>query len=618
MIIESSPASEMPPTSLSDPTPLRRGNRLTSRTSTIAFVVDWLEDPHQAALLAGARTAANARGARLAVFAGGAFDSPRRSGTRRNHIYELIDPDAFDGAVISTGTLVFGTRSPVEALCKRFRGPVCSVAVELPGTSSVVIDNSAGMAEAIEHLIVAHGHRNIAFIRGPETNAEAEERYAAYRRALERNGITFDESLVTNGDFQREAGVRAVRTLFDERGRSLPSIDAIAGAADLMVMGARDELERRGIKVPSDVALVGFDDVPAARYLFPPLSSVRQPLEEQAAEAVGLVLRQLQGLGETQQLKLATQFFQRRSCGCQNGTTALSTRPGPSRRLGLEASWISRREVLVASLARAAQGEFSAAGRSWEQRLFNATARDLRGETGALLQSLDELLWAVSDAGGNVSASQGVISALRAELVACAGDDPDQLRAVESILHDARLLASSVIERSQAQKRLLTEERARRLSGASARLITIFDLSHLGESMRATLPGLGISSAYVARYPNESLAEAELMAAFGPWGTLDARRTRPRFSAERLVPERYREHLDEISYVVEPLVHGTQRIGFAVFELGESEAYTYEVLTEVIGAALHGALLRAELNQRPPSQPAPTIAPPSSEATDIP
>src|SRR5262249_39045631 len=143
--------------------------------------------------------------------------------------------------------------------CARFRPmPMCSIAVELDGMSSVCVDNEVGVALGVRHLARLHGMQRIAFVRGPAANAEAEQRFRAYRDALAECGIPFDPALVADGDFQPESGKEAVRLFVTERKLAL---DAIVAANDAMALGALDELDRLGIRVPEQVALVGFDDI---------------------------------------------------------------------------------------------------------------------------------------------------------------------------------------------------------------------------------------------------------------------------------------------------------------------------------------------------------------------
>ena len=106
----------------------------------------------------------------------------------------------------------------VADLCARLAPlPLASIAIAPPGVPGLLVDEAPGMRQALEHLIVRHSCRRIAFIRGPSVNAEAEHRYAIYRQVLEERGLAFDPNLVCEGTFEKSAGEAAVELLVDER-----------------------------------------------------------------------------------------------------------------------------------------------------------------------------------------------------------------------------------------------------------------------------------------------------------------------------------------------------------------------------------------------------------------
>ena len=202
----------------------------------------------------------------------------------------------------------------LSAYCERYRPlPMCSIAVPSPGIPSVLVDNATGMRDLLVHLVAAHGCRRVAFIRGPEANDEAERRYQVYRDVLGERGLAVDPELVVVGDFQRAAGARAIDVLLDER---RAPFDAVVAASDSMALGAIDALRARGLRVPEDVAVVGFDDIEAARFATPPLTTVRQPLHEQGRRAVELLLAVIRGEPVPEQVTLHTELVTRRSCRC--------------------------------------------------------------------------------------------------------------------------------------------------------------------------------------------------------------------------------------------------------------------------------------------------------------
>ncbi len=281
---------------------------------TIGVLVDRLEDEYQNQVFAGLEAAARRRDVNLICLCGGILEAPHSSGRERNFLFDLIQPASLDGLVIMSGAIANHVGSVrLAEYCARFNPlPLCSVGVELTGMPNVLIDNASGLEQSISGLIEDGQRRRIAFIRGPVQNQEAELRYQAYERTLDRCGLPFDINLVTIGDFQKASGTVAIQTLLDERRQDF---DAIVAASDYMALGALEELIRRSIAVPGDVSVSGFDDVEDARFAAVPLSTVRQPLHEQGQRAVEVVLDQIQNRAAVGDVVLATAVVIRSSCG---------------------------------------------------------------------------------------------------------------------------------------------------------------------------------------------------------------------------------------------------------------------------------------------------------------
>jgi len=152
------------------------------------------------------------------------------------------------------------------------------------GTSYVDADNFGGAESAVRHALAA-GRRIVATVAGPPDMAVGLDRLRGYRKALAETGPERAD-LVAYGDFSAASAEHAVYRLLDRR----PDVDAVFATSDLMATGVLRALRRTGRRVPGDVAVVGFDDAPLARHTSPPLTTVRQPVEEIGARAVDELL----------------------------------------------------------------------------------------------------------------------------------------------------------------------------------------------------------------------------------------------------------------------------------------------------------------------------------------
>lgn len=186
----------------------------------------------------------------------------------------------------------------------------CSDMTDLHDAVSVA--NYEGAYAMVQHLM-AQGHRRIAIITGSPRNFDAAERLRGYRAALKDAGLPQDPSLEVPGDFSEGSGFRAGQELASRSGR--PS--AIFASNDAMAIGALSALRARGLKVPDDIAVAGFDDIPMSAYVEPPLSSVHvdiSALGERATLRLLEALQQANGHPARREI-LPTTLVVRRSCG---------------------------------------------------------------------------------------------------------------------------------------------------------------------------------------------------------------------------------------------------------------------------------------------------------------
>ena len=180
---------------------------------------------------------------------------------------------------------------------------------------SFIVDNYGGAFNMMRHL-VGQGHRRIAMIAGPEKNFEAQERLRGYRDAL-KAFVPDAKEQVWNGDFTEESGWRVGRQVISMRQRP----DAIFAANDMMAIGCLSTLTEAGLKVPADIALVGYDDIPTSRFISPPLTTVRVRIAEMgslAFQCLAATLEDEQVATHDQILlpqTLRTELVIRSSCG---------------------------------------------------------------------------------------------------------------------------------------------------------------------------------------------------------------------------------------------------------------------------------------------------------------
>lgn len=575
---------------------LRAHSRLGSKPPTLGFLVDLLDDGYQSAIVCGAATAAENAGAAIHCFVGGIIGSHLRSDLHRNHVFELANPTNIDGLVILGGSLV--NHVGVEALaryCERYRPlPMCSIGAPLYGMSSVLVDNEIGMRSVIDHLAIVHAQRHIAFIRGPLANEEAELRFRVYREALLRHGLPCDERLIVIGDFLADSGRVAVSQLFDERRIALSEIDAIVASNDSMAFGVMKALAERGIRVPADVAVTGFDDVEQARYTDPGLTTIRQPLEEQGREAARAVLLALQQQKQPPNSLLRTELVVRGSCGCGGVIEHPPLSSANGILLGFEATLVSRRQRMLAELARAARGTLTHAGANWEARLISAVAEELRGErTGTAIKLFEGFVHGLVEHGHDVGPCHDVLESLRHEILACLRKEPERRETAEDLFQDIRLVIARTTERLLGGTRLRIEQWARLLSAVGARLIGTFDLAELRAAVESNFPLLGIASCFIVEYePGNCPSKFSHLVLAYDRSAVSTLPCPVRFPTEEVLPlDSAGEWRERRNFVIAPLFFKEQILGYLVLEFDPAQVFAYEAIRDLISAALKGAML---------------------------
>lgn len=237
-------------------------------------------------------------------------------------IFRPIEPQELDDRYVelarghhTDGLILSGPRSDdTDLLALHEEGFPLVVHGQLPGTDvpSVDVNNVEGAMAAVHHVL-ALGHRHIGMItNAPLTYVSSRQRLEGYRQALEQAGVAYDENLVRYGNFDEESGYAGVEELLalDEP----PT--AVFVASDMVAMGALRALHDRGVHVPDEMAIVGFDDITAARFIIPALTTFHVPTFGLGWSAGELLIRIIEGDRPNQiHVRLDTELVIRESCG---------------------------------------------------------------------------------------------------------------------------------------------------------------------------------------------------------------------------------------------------------------------------------------------------------------
>jgi LacI family transcriptional regulator len=187
-----------------------------------------------------------------------------------------------------------------------------------PASINVRCDNESGIGMLVRHLANDHGYKSLGYVSGRSDSPDNKTRQRAFETAAAAAGAEIETGTAWQGNYSAAGGANVIESLLDA-GKQLPR--AILCANDQTALGVIHALGQRGIRVPQDIAITGFDDVPVARHLHPPLTTVRQPMQDLGATAFDVLYSRISGGPSQRDVVLSVQLVVRESCGCAGGTT---------------------------------------------------------------------------------------------------------------------------------------------------------------------------------------------------------------------------------------------------------------------------------------------------------
>jgi phosphoserine phosphatase RsbU/P len=556
---------------------------------TIAVLIDYVDQlswGYETQLRAGCERACVAQGLNLMFVVGRPVGGTGHGDSAHNQLYRLVHRDSIDGAVLASAVLA--NQCGVDGIARFCQGfediPLCSVGVEVPDVPSIVVDNGPGMQAMVEHFIVEHGRRRIAFIGGPEKNPDAAERLRIYRQVLATHGIAFDPALLVMGDFTIPSGSDAMREIIDRH----VDFDAVIGANDGLALGAMDALAAAGRRVPHQVSVAGFDDIVISRFSNPPLTTSRQPTEEIGALAIQCVVDQIDGKQVAPLIRIPVRATIRHSCGC-------SLRETIGGSIGVPSDAASHRDFLqrngqsLEDQIRDRINADSVVGLDTPRRLISALGEEFAGNPGAFLRAFEAILAKVGDDNEFHDQLQLVITMLRDECNAAG------LRQLDDVWDAARCAAALENSRFQARQRFRNERTYQALLRCGERVSCASDLVNLRWTLVEELPLIPVETVCIALRVDDSLQD------FVPFchirnGLLIEPLTGPipasRVLGMNQVPDGWRH----TTYVL-PLTFESECLGTAVFE-PEFGLGVCSMLCEQISFAIKSLELREEIVQK--------------------
>lgn len=567
---------------------------------TLGLLTSQTDSGYSRMIISGIMDWIRRHGENLIVFSGRTLRSPYGHEYQSNVIFEYIKPGTVDALVMATGTQCNYISSAVfHEYMGRFGSiPAVSMGIKIDGVPSIIVDNKAGIFEAVDHFSTVHGFKRIAFLGGPEENEEAQERFTAYHSAIRARGLDDDPSLVIPCDFS----ARGVRFALAQRldGRKKLDFQAILAANDDMAIAVIKLLTEMGYAVPRDVAVIGFDNIEPAQFIIPPLTSIAQPLAEQGRTAADFATRLLNGEPVPETVVLPTRLVTRTSCGCLprsvmnlDGLASLADVHARSGYLP------EKHEIVERCLLRLVEQEFTRPDRALKDLLeaLIELVPTTDGFIGFLHGALsDEIMRKV-----DISSWQTLLTVLHEELAVTAGT-AEELFALGNSFQKARTLLAEMMRMEQGKGKTDIESQLRSLRLVMERLISAASGEELMLDLTEDLERLDIKTCFIAGYSPEinhrhgdewtTPSRAEIMLSYVDGKRIALADSIRSFSpAKTLVPPQLLPQGRQYVLYALPLYFRDDQLGYIVFEPGERDAAIYETFCVQLSNILKGSLL---------------------------
>lgn len=580
-------------------------SQIKARPTIALFIHETFGTHYQFSILTGVFDAARDYGINLICVCGGEFAAPRNIYKSANVIYQWVDQQNVDGIILTSAIFNYSDAEFQRRYCDRFKPmPLRSlglIAIDVPNTT---IDNTSGLRDVIRHLISKHGYRRLAFVSGPTHNKDAQDRYRIYREVLDEYEIPFDPNLLLPGEFIYPDGQEAVRLLWDER---KVQVDAIISANDDMAFGILDSLRERGIKVPEQVAVTGFDDTDGAAAMLPPLTTVGQPIYQQAYDSVELLLAQIRGESVPESLVFLTQPVYRRSCGCPplavQKTMIVGESSTETATAGLQELLAKKQQWLLFGLRQRTAGLLDPIP-AQSDAFMQAFMADLLPEDDkqpgdTFLLTLEDILWSVAVVDEHSLDWHTLISTMRQQLLPILRQYPAALFKAESLWQTAQVLISERLHQKPAINPLRQEVENSSFRRITQKLITTFEQDTLMDVLADALPKLGISECYVGLYDDieNNAGPATLTLSYQNGERIALEKGGRKFSSPQALIKSLFDVEAPHTLVMETLHFQDECYGFVIFGLSNSaqQVNMNMGLRESVGGGLKGARLAREV-----------------------
>lgn len=468
--------------------------------------------------------------------------------------------------------------------------PIISVGLKIPGIDSIMVDDKIGVSELMDHLIVVHGIKRIAFIKGPELNYYAMDRFDAYKTSLKRHNIPYDYKLVAPGNFSPGDGRKGLSLIIDVRKESF---DAVFCCHDLSAFEVIRSLNERGMKVPGDISVVGFDNLDISSSFSPSLTTISQPFFNIGLMAGKYVENIVTGIKNQKAVVVDTKVIIRESCGCKR---SIIFEPVYNEKLNNysfeESVERGKQRILERSRFPYDIGNIgilleTSIDKIAESILFSVRNR----ETTHLIQTIEHILSEDLVKQPDASFWKFALEEFFISICENCGNKENGLF-ISSLLSGTLLMLYETEKRIHGYTRIDDTALIQYMSSIGDLLLTSKNEAELNDVLKRHLPNLKIRNCFIILYTDEKdIGELFFSASSHQY----KHEMNHKFNISSILPDNS-DSGRELSYMVIPLKVDEKELGYILIEIGDTPNAMFSFIAEKVSYGFKNIFLIKRMN----------------------
>ncbi|HEY1407173.1 MAG TPA: substrate-binding domain-containing protein, partial [Spirochaetota bacterium] len=539
-------------------------------------------------------------GHNLLGFSGGFLTNPDPEISKQdgNFVFDLAHKDSFDGILVTGSIGNFISKEAMIQFLSKYSGvPIVNIGTHIEGMHNVLLDNQKGMIDLMNHLIEHHNYKNIAFMAGTEENYDAIQRFEAYKTVMNNHGITIDDNLVVNGNFSYKGGIKAFELLEKRKA----AYDAVVCANDFMALSVIREMKKRGLSVPDNAAVTGFDDTEESWTTRPALTTIKQPFFNIAHESIKMLLALINGKETPQNMTIPTELIIRESCGCMTIDHLQYIKNSDIEKVGTPEvpTVFSDDKLLMNDLIQKIEHELPFLKNKINVQktlsdLVDTCMKVMKGsDKKQLLEKFstlfDQLLYKEEEVVSIYKLIRVFFIGIRNQFLT--GEDRNS---VQELWNETITLLGFLIKENQSEKKAMLKLESYVVYNINEAFVNTFDMDRLKDVTINNLPHFQFNSFYINLFDNQNRDMVRSLVAYDRNHQLDIK-NEP-FPATRLFPEKI-DATKPFHHVILPLSYKDEHFGYIIYDISTLTCFVYQSLAGQIGGAIKGALLAKEVNE---------------------